>query len=156
MRFREWIFVGSMITALAVVVVMFNLMNSKPEMQARVEKRMQMIAEKMIKDDFQQRFFEVESADPMKAQANSRVLASVGSAKVPGTPNVIEVLKRNLVGEVGRDPWGRPFHFKVTGNGKKGDQLFIFGAGPDGVFQTNEATGEASGDDILFKTEINS
>lgn len=144
MKIREWIYVFTVIFALAIVAILFNFSDRSISPVAKAEARMQLLAHRLIINNFQQKLFLPESS-PQDQASSQRGLASAGAE---------EAVRRSLRGEVGRDPWGRPIQYRVFGEGQAGDYMILRASGPDGVFQTNENSEENTGDDVLVRVEI--
>lgn len=104
----------------------------------RTEQRALLVGKKLIDSQFEQKFFLPE------AKPAERGLASTES---------LEVIKKNLEGEVGRDAWGQPFYFKVKGDGVKNSTLYIWSLGANGKPEFKDLKSLMAegprGDDIL-------
>ena len=65
----------------------------------------------------------------------ARTPASVGNSELQGLEESIRVM--GLQGQLGLDPWGRPFRFYISqSSGGEPFGVAVYSAGPDGEFQT--------------------
>jgi hypothetical protein len=106
--------------------------------EVRTETRAFLVGKSLIENHFEQKVF-LPDAPPQE-----RGLASTGT---------LVVTKRNLMGESGRDAWGRPFSYSVQGDGIRDSTLYIWSVGANGTadfkdLKTLIAKG-VNGDDIL-------
>ena len=128
------------ITALIAFVVTYYQKNKPMSLVERTEQRAFIVGKQLIEANFEQRVFLPEQ------EAQERGLASNES------PSMV---KKNLKGEVSRDPWGQPFSFQVSGDGIKNSKLYIWSPGPNGVAEIQNIKDQiamnAVGDDILVE-----
>lgn len=128
------------ITAFIAFVVTYNHKNKPMSLVERTEQRAFIVGKQLIESNFEQKVFLPEP------QTQERGLASNASASI---------IKKNLKGEVGRDPWGQPFSFQVSGDGIKNSKLYIWSVGPNGISDLHNTKDQvamsAEGDDILVE-----
>jgi hypothetical protein len=127
------------VTAFLAFVVTYYQKTQPLSAEERTEERALQVGRRLIDSHFEQKTF----VPDLKVQERS--LASSGS---------LAVVKKNLSGEVGRDAWGQPFSFQVTGDGIKDSVLYIWSSGANGTAEFRNikelmAQGPV-GDDILI------
>jgi hypothetical protein len=121
-------------------------MASQSEVQL-AQRKAQQLAKWMIKNKFQ--FVEFQNGDAkVDEEQQVRGLAS---------DNSVAQKVQKFKGEIGRDPWGRPFLFEVTNQGQVGASVYLLSMGENGTKETSEMTQKTSaknGDDILVNVSI--
>lgn len=131
------------VAALGAFIITFYQKERAPSSEERTAERAQLVGKSLIAEKFEQKVF-------LPAEnKQDRGLASTTNA-----PNeVVMVTRKNLSGEVGRDAWGKPFHFQVKGDGISNSTLYIWSYGANGNPDFKEAkdliASGAKGDDIL-------
>ncbi len=116
------------------------------------ERKAQQLARWMIKNKFE--FIEYKSEESLKmSEQEIRGLASTQQKD-----NQLETHKvQKFKGQIGRDPWGRPFLFEVTNQGQKGALLFVQSLGENGKNETLELAQKSiskNGDDIQIQVSV--
>lgn len=140
---REITFIGVVAAAFVVAVYVFNAGREK---ELTLSQKAQTRAYGLIKNLASQNFMKkVFTEEPV---AQGRGLASATSES-----NVTEMEVQSLQGEIGRDPWGSPFQYKVAGDGSKGSEVTVWSYGPNATADStpeNLVAKQGSGDDLVF------
>ncbi len=126
----------------AVFYTYYNQIPRELSISEKAEQRAMMIAQQLIESQFQVKNFVEEKKNTAE---ENRGLASESQ--------VLSLTRKVLDGEVGRDPWGKPFGFQVKGDGKKGSIVYIWSVGenqkPDFKNIGDMIANGSNGDDIL-------
>jgi hypothetical protein len=140
------------IVFLAFVAVVYTFFTSERTLTLveRAEERAMQLGRQLIDNEFVLKVYLPD--DSQKNEQSERNLASQEN-------ETFEMTKKVLDGQIGRDPWGGPFHFQLKGDGKSGSKLYIWSNGENGQpdFKTLEdmiRNGYSSGDDVLVALTI--
>lgn len=140
---REITFIGVVVAAFVVAVYLFNVgRDQELTLSQRAQARAQGLIKNLATQNFMKKVFTEEPAP------QGRGLASAKSES-----NVTEMEVQSLQGEIGRDPWGRPFYYKVAGDGARGSEVTVWSYGPNAIAEStpeNLLAKQSSGDDLVF------
>lgn len=149
---RMGLFLFIIFLAFAAVVYTFFVGERIATISERAEERALQLGRKLIDSEFNVKVFVPDESKPKSEP--ERGLASQGSDN-----EAVEIMKKVVDGEIGRDPWGSPFYFLLKGDGKAGSKLFIWSKGENGQvdFKKPEEminNGQPFGDDIMVSITI--
>jgi hypothetical protein len=147
---RMGIFFGIIFLAFAAIVYTFFINERPKSIAERAEERALLLGRQLIDNDFILKVYLPDDAG--KKNEPERSLASQEN-------DSLQVTKKTTDGDLGRDPWGLPFHFKLSGDGKSGSKLYIWSNGENGQADFKKIedmikSGYASGDDIFVTISI--
>jgi hypothetical protein len=147
---RMGVFFVIIFLAFATVVYTFFITDRPMTLTDRAQERAAALGRQLIENQF---VIKVNVPDEnQKANDSERNLASQRN-------DSFEMNKKVSDGEIGRDPWGSPFHFQLKGDGRSGSKLYIWSNGENGLSDVKDTesmikNGFANGDDILISISI--
>jgi hypothetical protein len=149
---RMGLFLFIIFLAFAAVVYTFFVGKRVVTISEKAEERALLLGRQLIDNEFNVKVF-VPDESKFKPETE-RGLASQGTDS-----DVVEITKKVVDGELGRDPWGSPFYFTLKGDGKTGSKLFIWSKGANGQadFKKPEdmlTNGMPYGDDVMVSITI--
>lgn len=151
----SFIFLGSALLILgSYYIYHFSNSNSQknsshtPSVNELAQERAQYWGQWLIVEKFELKTFKEKSEQGQTE--TSRGLASA--------PDLVIETHKTLDGEIGRDPWGKPFHFHVQGDGQPGSKVYLWSTGANETFDsgTTDSLIEhgAKGDDLIVSVLV--